>query len=189
MSLKIRKDGDWVEIAGRGTDGINGQPGTPGAITSVLKSTSSQAFDITFLDTNNTSILYHSHPDGYGRLRFTPSSSHLQVGGNITAFYLSDNRLKDDVKNIDNAVGKIQSLNGVTFKWNEKSGEFNPTENVGKYETGVIAQEVEKLNLPGVTTTRENGMKAVRYEKLVPLLIEAIKELKDEIDDLKNQKN
>ena len=55
----------------------------------------------------------------------------------------------------------------------------------GEDDTGVIAQEVESLGLPGLTTTRENGTKAVRYEKLIPVLIEAIKELKAEIDILK----
>ena len=49
-----------------------------------------------------------------------------------------------------------------------------------------IAQEIEKV-LPEVVTTRENGFKAVRYEKIIPLLIEAIKELKQEIDSLKNE--
>ena len=55
--------------------------------------------------------------------------------------------------------------------------------------TGVIAQEVEKLELPGLTTTRkDNGTKAGRYERLIPLLIEAIKELKGEVDELKRTK-
>ena len=48
----------------------------------------------------------------------------------------------------------------------------------------MIAQEIEALGLPGITTTRDNGVKAVRYEKLVPILIEAIKELKNEIDEI-----
>ena len=52
----------------------------------------------------------------------------------------------------------------------------------------MIAQEVEQLGLPEVVTTRESGYKAVKYEKLVPLLIEAIKELKHEIDELKKSK-
>ena len=51
---------------------------------------------------------------------------------------------------------------------------------------GVIAQEVEEV-LPEVVTVRDNGYKAVKYEKIVPLLIEAIKELKSEIDDLREQ--
>ena len=51
-------------------------------------------------------------------------------------------------------------------------------------DTGVIAQEVEALGLPGITTTRQDGTKAVRYEKLVPVLIQAIKELSAKVDAL-----
>ncbi len=51
----------------------------------------------------------------------------------------------------------------------------------------MIAQEVEALGLPGITTTRDNGTKAVKYEKLVPILIEAIKELSAEVTALKNK--
>tara|TARA_B100000161_G_C33527529_1_gene404308 strand:+ start:1194 stop:1400 length:207 start_codon:yes stop_codon:yes gene_type:complete len=47
----------------------------------------------------------------------------------------------------------------------------------GKADTGVIAQDVEALGLPGITTTRDDGVKALRYERLVPILIEAVKEL------------
>ena len=54
----------------------------------------------------------------------------------------------------------------------------------GQDDTGVIAQEVEALGLPGITTTREDGTKAVRYEKLVPVLIQAIKELSAKVDAL-----
>ena len=55
----------------------------------------------------------------------------------------------------------------------------------GQEDTGVIAQEVEALGLPNITTTRPDGTKAVRYERLIPVLIEAIKELKSEVEDLK----
>ena len=53
-------------------------------------------------------------------------------------------------------------------------------------DTGVIAQDVEKLNLPGVTVTRDDGIKAVRYERLIPVLIEAVKELSDRISALES---
>ena len=100
--------------------------------------------------------------------------------GDITAFASSDKRLKDNITPIPNALGKVLSISGNTFNWNEAS----PYE--GKADTGVIAQEIETLDLPGVTTIRDDGTHAVKYEKLVPLLIEAIKELKAEVDELKS---
>ena len=56
--------------------------------------------------------------------------------------------------------------------------------NAGELDTGVIAQEIEALGLPGITTTRDDGVKAVRFEKLVPVLIQAIKELSAKVDAL-----
>ncbi len=104
----------------------------------------------------------------------------LHVGDDITAYAASDKRLKDNITPIPNALDKVLSLSGNTFNWNQKS------DYEGQGGTGVIAQEVEALNLPGITETRDSGYKAVRYEKLVPLLIEAIKELKAEVDELKS---
>ena len=70
-------------------------------------------------------------------------------------------------------------ITGYTYKWNSNAINYAGTE-----DTGVIAQEVEALGLPGITTTREDGIKAVRYERLVPLLIQAIKELSAKVDAL-----
>ena len=109
-------------------------------------------------------------------------TGELGVTGDIIAFQSSDETLKDNIAPIPNALDKVISISGNTFNWNEKSSRE------GQGDTGVIAQEVEKLDLPGVTTTRDDGTKAVRYEKLIPLLIEAIKELKNEVDELKNSK-
>ena len=74
----------------------------------------------------------------------------------------------------------MKAITGNTFTW--KSPELGD-------DTGVIAQEIEALGLPGITTTRESdvipgGVKAVRYEKLIPILIEAIKELSAKVDAL-----
>ena len=102
----------------------------------------------------------------------------LNVGGDITAFATTDVTLKENVTPISNAVDKVLSISGNTFTWNEKSV-YN-----GEEGTGIIAQEIEALGLPGLTTTRENGTKAVRYDRLVPLLIEAIKELNGKIKSL-----
>ena len=102
----------------------------------------------------------------------------LNVGGDITAYASSDKRLKDNITPIPNALAKVISISGNTFNWNSASSKE------GKGDTGVIAQEIEALDLPGVTTIRDDGTHAVAYEKLVPLLIEAIKELSTKVDAL-----
>ena len=108
-------------------------------------------------------------------------SGMMSVTGDIIAFHSSDERLKDNVTPIEDPLAKVISISGNTFNWNSAS------QYEGKGDTGVIAQEVEKLDLPGVSTTREDGYKAVRYEKLVPLLIEAIKELSAKVDNLEQK--
>ena len=105
-------------------------------------------------------------------------SGALNVGGDITAFSSSDVSLKENITPISNAIDKVRSISGNTFTWNEKST-YN-----GEEGTGIIAQEIEALGLPGVTATREDGTKAVRYDRLVPLLIEAIKELDGKVKSL-----
>ena len=123
-------------------------------------------------------------------------SKPLEVTGTITAssdiiaFSSSDRNLKDNITVIPNALDKVNALSGNTFTWNtgEQYGSNGLTDLVphgsGLKDTGVIAQEVEALGLPGITTTRSDGTKAVRYEKLVPVLIQAIKELSAKVDAL-----
>ena len=98
----------------------------------------------------------------------------LHVGGDITAFASSDINLKENINIIPNALDKVIAISGNTFTWKSGKGD----------DTGVIAQEIEALGLPGVTETRDDGTKAVRYEKLVPVLIQAIKELSAKVDAL-----
>ena len=86
------------------------------------------------------------------------------------------------------ALDKVKQLTGNTFTWKSDVTSSNaitfPSENSGLPDTGVIAQEVEALSLPGITATRSDGTKAVRYERLIPILIEAIKELRAKVDAL-----
>ena len=77
---------------------------------------------------------------------------------------------------------KLSYINGVEFDWIAKEGIHS---NEG-HDVGVIAQEIEKV-LPELVTDRENGYKAVRYEKIVALLIEAVKEQQLQIDELKSK--
>tara|TARA_Y100001973_G_scaffold89627_1_gene136157 strand:+ start:2560 stop:8361 length:5802 start_codon:yes stop_codon:yes gene_type:complete len=104
----------------------------------------------------------------------------LDVTQDIIAFSGSDRRLKDNIVPIPNALEKVISISGNTFNWNSASSKE------GKGDTGVIAQEIEALGLPGLTTIRDDGTHAVAYEKLVPLLIEAVKDLAKTVSELEH---
>ena len=110
------------------------------------------------------------------------SDKSLQVKGDITAFHSSDKRLKQNIVTIQNPLEKIKGIGGYTFEWIPSKGIHS---NKGD-DVGIIAQEVEEI-IPEIVTTRENGYKAVKYEKLVPLLIEAIKELSNKVEHLETQ--
>ena len=107
----------------------------------------------------------------------------IDAKNDVVAFSTSDKRLKDNITPIENALNKISQVQGIEFDWVEKEGVHG---NEG-HDVGVIAQEIEKV-LPEVVTTRDNGYKAVKYEKIIPLLVEAIKELQAEVQELKKYK-
>ena len=117
-------------------------------------------------------------------IQFQPSTMNFRVGGDITAFQTSDLRLKDSVKPIEGALSKLLGISGNTFTWTEECVEINGQSGD---DTGVIAQEIEALGLPGLVTERSDGYLAVKYERLVPLLIEAIKELNAKVEDLEDK--
>ena len=105
----------------------------------------------------------------------------IRAAGDITAFYSSDERLKTNITPIDSALDKLEQIKGYTFDWLPKEGVHSHEGN----DIGVIAQEVEKI-IPNVVTTRDSGYKAVQYEKLVPLLIQAVNELQLKVKELEN---
>jgi hypothetical protein len=107
----------------------------------------------------------------------------ITATGDVTAFYTSDRNLKQNIVNIDNSLDKVSKLNGVYYNWTKEALEKNK-HLVDEKEVGVIAQDVEAV-LPELVATREDGSKAVRYERLCAVLIESVKELKKEIEELK----
>lgn len=118
---------------------------------------------------------------GVGGVTNPQAPLHVQgavyATGDITAFYTSDQRLKKDVIRIDDALERVRWLNGVEFTWDKEA--IGKLENVGPKpdkDIGLIAQDVEKV-FPQAVMLRDDGYKAVDYSKLVPVLIEAIKEL------------
>jgi len=109
----------------------------------------------------------------------------VSATADVIAYSGSDARLKTNVTIIDKALNKVLQLDGVTYNWNNIACEkLNKTADIR--EAGVIAQKVKEV-LPEVVSEREDGYLGVRYERIIPLLIEAIKELKQEIDELKNK--
>jgi hypothetical protein len=120
-------------------------------------------------------------PDG---TTITATTSNFRVTGNVTA-YASDKRLKTNIKTIKNPIEKIKKIRGVEFDWLENIENFNPKH---KHETGVIAQEIEAVIPDAVSPAPFNEeYKTVDKEKIVALLIEAIKDQQKQIDELKQR--
>jgi len=131
----------------------------------------------------------------------------LYATGDVIAYY-SDARLKKDVITIDNAINKIKQLRGVTYTWNDEKVNIIK-ERAGTKDIGLIAQEVEaieplliteyqtQLNTPSndpdkakdFTPEMSETYKTIKYEKLVALLVEGMKEQQQQIEDLKQQIN
>ena len=101
----------------------------------------------------------------------------------VVAFASSDERLKENLEPIGSAVEKVEQITGYTYNW-------IPMEDIHVYgdmkDIGVIAQEVEKV-LPEIVSDRENGYKAIKYDKLTAVLIQAVKELSDRVKTLENK--
>lgn len=161
------------------------------------QSTSGTAAIATTANALNTSNNFQMNSLGVGTAG-SGTAGEIRATNNIVSFY-SDIRLKTNIELITNALSKLNSLNGVTFNPNEVAAIYGFTDT--KEQVGVIAQEVE-LVLPQVVvaapfdTGYNNGIeysisgqnyKTVQYEKLVPLLIEAIKELAIKVQVLESK--
>jgi hypothetical protein len=142
---------------------------------------------VQFNDSNNfggNANLTYNKTTGVLTVNGTISATNLVSTGDVTAFF-SDDRLKERKNNIENALDKVESLNGFYYIPNELAQElgYEPT-----LQVGVSAQEVQKI-LPEVVVPApiDGQYLTVKYEKLVPLLIEAIKELKEKLNRIENR--
>ena len=113
---------------------------------------------------------------------YNSNTSALMLTGDITAFHSSDKRLKTNIQTIQDPLTKLQKIGGYTFEWIPKEDIHSHTGN----DIGVIAQEIEEV-LPEITTTRNNGYKAVKYEKLTAYLIECVKAQQTHIQQLEDR--
>lgn len=101
----------------------------------------------------------------------------------VVAFSTSDLRFKENIIPINNALNKIDKIQGYEFDWIDNNSLYQYHGFKG-HDIGIIAQEIEQI-LPDIVITKDTGYKAVKYEKIVPFLIQCIKELKQEINELK----
>ena len=108
------------------------------------------------------------------------TTGEIRATGDITAYYSSDERLKENFKTLDGALDKVNQLNGYEFDW--KDGIEDVVSKKG-HDIGVKAQEVQAL-YPELVHERDNGYLAVDYVKLTAVLLHAVKELSAKVDEL-----
>ena len=129
--------------------------------------------------TTNGALYMNGNTSYYMRLEDTSTSisvaGAIVAQGNVTAY--SDRRVKKDITPIANSLDKVQELNGVTFRRTDLADK-------SKMYAGLIAQDVEAV-LP--EAVEGNSKKRVDYNAVIGLLVESIKDLKAEVDDLKEQ--
>ncbi len=135
----------------------------------------------TYFDMNCGNVLWRQ---GSGvRFKHDMTAGTFTSSGDIIAYGTpSDKRLKENVKPIESALDKVSKLQGVTFDWKESDSILNIKEDIG-----FIAQDVQKV-IPELVRENEDGMLSMRHQGIAPILLEAIKELKAEIEELKKCK-
>lgn len=134
-----------------------------------------------YTPSSGSGYIWHVNTGAVGSLTNTGS---FWVTGDITAYYSSDINLKENIKPIENALEKLKTIDGVTYDWKDEYLAKQTSPYSRKQDIGVIAQQIEKI-MPEIVAIREDGIKAVKYERIVALLIEAVKELSTEIEILK----
>lgn len=119
--------------------------------------------------------------DGISRLNgnLIVTGGDITATGNITAYTSSDKRLKENIVIISSALDKLHMISGYTYDWKDEVISARGGEDgyfVRKHDIGIIAQEILEV-IPQAVATKQDGTLAVDYPKIIPLLIEAIKEL------------
>jgi hypothetical protein len=145
---------------------------------SITKASSSATFASTVNVSGSLSV---------GLISPSATAGRIDASNDVVAFSTSDERLKENIIPITNAIDKINKIGGYTFDW-KSDEDLVALHGFTGHDVGVIAQQVAEV-LPEVVTTRDSGYMAVKYEKLIPLLIEAIKEQQTQIEELKTTIN
>jgi hypothetical protein len=203
--LQLYHDGSNSYIKDNGTGNLNYLGGTQtfqnaAGSKTMLVLNSANSVDLNYnnstkFQTTNTGISVTGNVVPSGNVSGS-ISSHLTMGqisssgdivadGDVVAYNSSDIRLKDNIEVIKGSLDKIGEIRGVEFDWNDKSPGWAQERG---HDVGVIAQEVQKI-IPEIVIERKNGYLGVDYKRIVPLLIESIKELKKEVEILKKKVN
>jgi hypothetical protein len=124
----------------------------------------------------NTSSNLNVTGDVYARV--------VYATGDMVAYYTSDERLKNNIKPLEGSLQSLDKINGYSFTWNQPQ-EGQHIARAGD-DIGLIAQEVKEI-LPLAVNEREDGYLGIDYTRMVPYLVSCIKELKQEIQTLKNE--
>jgi hypothetical protein len=120
---------------------------------------------------------------------YSGTTGEIRATNEVTAYYASDETLKENIVVISDALGKLKQVRGVMYDWKDSVVQSRGGLDdyfVRKHDTGVIAQDVEKV-LPEVVANRPDGTKAVRYEKLAGIIIQAINELAEQVEEIKKR--
>ena len=125
------------------------------------------------MPTSNLTLDFGSISYAWGNAYF----NNVRAFGDIEASYSSDINLKTDLHKMENALEVCKKINGYMFTWNTDDAKN------GETDLGVIAQEIIE-ELPFLVKTNGNGNLSVKYQSLIPLLLEAIKELSQRVEKL-----
>ena len=183
----IQVEGNITVVGTLTASGLAGNQGSlhvPDDVVIGLGSIASSPYTSLVYNAATSALLVKGSTSNMTKIRFTNDSSvdiftFDQTNGDFTATgdvnANSDERLKDNIVSIDTALEKVCDLRGVYFEMKSRPG---------VRKAGFIAQEVEKV-LPEVVSENDEGIKSVAYGNITALIVEAIKELKDEVNDLK----
>jgi hypothetical protein len=166
-----------INLPGVNTTGNQNTSGTSAISTAATVTTSSaaSAFKVPFANTTaSTTGNYGLLQDSTATFTYNPSTNVVEAG---TFNATSDISLKENICTFENAMDVVASLRGVRFTWKKN----------GIKTVGLIAQEVEKVLPELIGTNADTGLKSVSYANMVAVLIEAVKELKAEIEELKKR--
>ena len=188
LTAGAKSDGTPSAYGGTGVKSINIQASDYPVL--AFYSGATPTLKTTIIGYSTSTLFSHSHASA----KFTFENSTavqgelsgtgtLTVRGDVIAYGSpSDISLKENIKPIDNALDKVSKLKGVTFNWKESDSVLDIKEDIG-----FIAQDVQGV-LPELVRENDNGKLSLRDKGIVPILVEAIKELKAEIEELKKHK-